>query len=244
MKTLLILIALPLIAQGLRVFKSNIPVGIDDKVSGLYYKKPANSYHELSYSLTVCARFSFARLSKKCQLFYFKKPNTSEREFLGVSIRYKESGSYPRFGDREEGPGYFFNWVLKDPETNEFNIWSTYRWHHVCFAFNKNTSHVAWVKDGKITNINFVYKNVEKYKLPDDFLDMIYIGRCDEQRRDCSAHSGNISDVNIWNRAMTIEEMINWTDCSSGAQGDLVNWSNSTWEVVNMTGRVTIFGYL
>ena len=52
-------------------------------------------------------------------------------------------------------------------------------------------------------------KNVE---LPSDFLDMIYVGTCYNDEI-CSLHNGEITDVNIWNRALTLEEIIGWTDC-------------------------------
>ena len=67
-------------------------------------------------------------------------------------------------------------------------------------------------KDGKITNINFVDERLRNVMLPTDFLDMIYVGRCWDNEI-CSLHNGQITDVNIWNRALSLDEILGWTDC-------------------------------
>ena len=68
-----------------------------------------------------------------------------------------------------------------------------------------------------MTNINSVDKNLEDVYVPSNFLDIIYIGRCNGKDlpwlKSCSLHFGKITDVNIWNRALTIDEMLGWTNC-------------------------------
>ena len=44
-------------------------------------------------------------------------------------------------------------------------------------------------------------------------LDSIYVGRCVSDSEYCSVHSGSFTDVNIWNRALSVDEMIRWTNC-------------------------------
>ena len=41
---------------------------------------------------------------------------------------------------------------------------------------------------------------------------MIYVGTCYNDEI-CSLHNGEITDVNIWNKALSLEEIIGWTDC-------------------------------
>ncbi|KAK7026755.1 hypothetical protein SK128_003071, partial [Halocaridina rubra] len=53
--------------------------------------------------------------------------------------------------------------------------------------------------------------------------------------------SGAISDVNMWPRLLTDEEMPNITNCNERIAGDLINWDADTWSIgedsseVNMT---------
>ena len=51
-------------------------------------------------------------------------------------------------GNEEKGiePGYFSNWIMKDPKTNQFNIWYADHWHHLCIRYAKATSSIAIVK--------------------------------------------------------------------------------------------------
>ena len=68
-------------------------------------------------------------------------------------------------------------------------------------------------KDGSVTNINHVDENVRNVLVPEDMLDSIYVGRCVSDKEYCSVHAGSFTDVNIWNRALSNNEMIRWTNC-------------------------------
>ena len=35
---------------------------------------------------------------------------------------------------------------MKDPKTNQFNIWYADHWHHLCIGYVKNTSSITIVK--------------------------------------------------------------------------------------------------
>jgi hypothetical protein len=67
-------------------------------------------------------------------------------------------------------------------------------------------------KDGRVTNIDNVDENMKNATVPEDLLDSIYVGRCASNMY-CSIHSGSYTDLNIWNRAMSVDEMISWTNC-------------------------------
>ena len=58
-----------------------------------------------------------------------------------------------------------------------------------------------------------VDKRIKDARLNPNFLDTIFVGRCADDKRTCSLHSGDITDINIWNTALTIKEMIEWTNC-------------------------------
>ena len=65
-------------------------------------------------------------------------------------------------------------------------------------------------------------------------MDIIYVGRHSDDPSGNSKHSGNITDVNIWNSALSIDAMAKWTNCSLNLSGDLVNWNTADWEVIGM----------
>ena len=41
---------------------------------------------------------------------------------------------------------YTSNWIMKDPKTNQFNIWYADHWHHLCICYTKATSSISIVK--------------------------------------------------------------------------------------------------
>ena len=69
------------------------------------------------------------------------------------------------------------------------------------------------VKDGVVTNQNSVQDGLRDVLIPENLLDLIYVGRCAEEEQSCSVHGGDITDVNLWNRALSLQEMIDWTSC-------------------------------
>ena len=56
-------------------------------------------------------------------------------------------------------------------------------------------------------------ETIKDARLNPNFLDTIFVGRCSDDKRACSLHSGDITDINIWNSALTVKEMIEWTNC-------------------------------
>ena len=95
------------------------------------------------------------------------------------------------------------------------------------------------LQDGQITNINHVDEKISNLKVPTNLLDMIYVGRCEVETKSCSDHSGDFTDINIWDRALSIDEMIGWTNCSTIISGNLINWNSSNWEVAGMKNYST-----
>ena len=72
---------------------------------------------------------------------------------------------------------------------------------------------IVYYKDGRVTNINNIDEDMKNATVPEDVLDSIYVGRCARDTKYCSIHSGSFTDLNIWNRAMSVDEMIDWTNC-------------------------------
>ena len=66
-----------------------------------------------------------------------------------------------------------------------------------------------------MTNINHVYEDAKNTTVPKDLLDSIYIGQFGVTGLELGipVHFGSFAGVNIWNRALGIDEMISWTNC-------------------------------
>ena len=55
---------------------------------------------------------------------------------------------------------------------------------------------------------------LKNFRVPRDLLNNTYIGRCSfDFKGGCSNPGGQLSDFNIWGRALTTEEMKDWTSC-------------------------------
>ena len=80
---------------------------------------------------------------------------------------------YQLLGNEEKGneePGYFSNWIMKDPKTSQFNIWYADHWHHLCIGYVKNTSSITIVKvswllcfKGLVTTKYYLRKQVGRH---------------------------------------------------------------------------------
>ena len=70
----------------------------------------------------------------------------------------------------------------------------------------------SFLQDGRIIKDD-IEKGLKSTKLPDKFLDNIFIGRCREPEKACSSHSGSLADLNIWDQPLTAEAMVPWTKC-------------------------------
>ena len=68
-----------------------------------------------------------------------------------IVFKHDRPGSPSMFeGQANYRQTFFFfgsmNWIIKDVELNSFLVWSTNRWHSICVAFDRTTSHITFVK--------------------------------------------------------------------------------------------------
>jgi hypothetical protein len=55
---------------------------------------------------------------------------------------------------------------------------------------------------------------LQNVTIPSNFLHKTYLGMCaQDYNGGCSGPEGQISDFNVWDRALTEEEMVDWTTC-------------------------------
>ncbi len=69
-------------------------------------------------------------------------------------------------------------------------------------------------QDGSVTNVNYADAKLTDVKIPKDFLSKTYLARCPfDYKMACSAPEGEVTDFNIWDRALTETEAVDWTSC-------------------------------
>ena len=78
-------------------------------------------------------------------------------------------------------------------------------------------------------NMNGSQPNLVDTVIPPDFLTKIYLGRCAfDYQPGCTTPGAQITDFNVWDRALTQQEATDWTSCKSNQKGNLVNWETGT----------------
>ncbi len=126
--------------------------------------------------------------------------------------------------------GSYATSLINDPRTGEYDVWGTNRWSHVCFSYRKKDGFTLLVKvlellhpccklnryiylqDGEPLNINF--PPLPDVNIPPNFLSKIYLARCSfNYTAACSAPEGKITDFNVWDKALSLQEAKDWTTC-------------------------------
>ena len=130
-------------SSSLKIYRSTLPISSNSGVSGLKYINEQNKNINFNEGFTVCARFNYKKLSWKSWLFDFDQKGKT-KSFLWFKISYPNT--WFGLGNFGGGGKKYGSWLLKDPETKNFNIWYANRWHHVCIAFEAKSSHIALIK--------------------------------------------------------------------------------------------------
>ena len=96
--------------------------------------------------------------------------------------------------------------LLEEPQTKSFDLWTPSTWHGLCIAFDRTAMHLSLVKDGKITNVDSQVAESGlqgmDFSMLEAFSPLLW-----------GKSGGSVTDVNLWDRALTIDEMKNWTFC-------------------------------
>ena len=137
---------------SLKIYRSSLPIG-KSGLSGLKYEHSSLNLMSTN-SLTVCGRFNYKRLGGESVIFDLDK--NLAVSFLWLTMGYPYT--WVNFGNFDADHIASTSYILKDLKTDDFNIWYTNKWHHICFAYDTKTSHIAFVKVHSIyfKQINFL----------------------------------------------------------------------------------------
>ena len=104
-----------------------------------------------------------------------------------------------------------------------FKVWDIRMWNHACILLDASSGTVKTVINGRtVANTNFSF---DHSLLAGNLTMMAY------PKGEGFSHSffGRLTDVNIWSRSLTEEEVAAWTLCHDSGGGDLVDWRTATW---------------
>jgi len=141
--------------HGDKVFRSLVPLGNKNEtlVGGARYKSNNRTVSNM-VDITICVRFNFEILGKHesgHSLFTIADPFTTDSDWVtGRSFSLTElNARFPMaffgFGYPRER-GSYKSFFLYDVETNDWEIWATKRWIHVCLAYEKQRGFIKVIK--------------------------------------------------------------------------------------------------
>jgi dissimilatory sulfite reductase (desulfoviridin) alpha/beta subunit len=79
-------------------------------------------------------------------------------------------------------------------------------------------------------NVNGSYPSLKETKIPEEFLSKVYLARCSfDYDKGCSSPEGQISDFNIWDRALSEKEATDWTSCRQAFLNAFCKMHSVTW---------------
>ena len=105
------------------------------------------------------------------------------------------------------------------------------KWNHVCLSYQDVSSVTRIVSNGKVV-LDEVDEDLKQSGavIPDDFLNCLYImGLAPVDREQYPSLFGKMTDVNIWDRSLGLDEMAAWINCSSDEGGNVINWNTAEW---------------
>ena len=133
----MIFLTLLKISCTIKVYQSTINIP-EAKISGIHFRN-VQEHSNLSNDLSVCVRINFKRFDRDfCtkildfgSFLWLHAPNTP--------------GTWLGFGNYDKTNAYS-NWILREPQNNDYDIWTVNTWHHFCMGYSKLKSEVQVVK--------------------------------------------------------------------------------------------------
>ena len=120
-------------------------------------------------------------------------------------------------------------YTFKIVETSFSTSWTFRQWNHFCLSFHNDTSKTMIVGNGKVL-LEDEDQRSRRRPLSKDFLRNLLLMT---KSKDCenvkNAMFGKITDVNIWNRALSLKSLKSWTNCEIEEKGNIVNWNEDAW---------------
>ncbi|XP_076031153.1 uncharacterized protein LOC143019399 [Oratosquilla oratoria] len=104
----------------------------------------------------------------------------------------------------------------------------TKQWYHWCFLYDHSTSTFSVVLDGTVLS---VYNKTTRGVM---LSDRVILGRYDYKNSQ-NVLSGKLSQVNLWSRVLSFDEIRSVSTCQTDLQGDVISWDDENWVLINAT---------
>ena len=130
------------------------------------------------------------------------------------------------------GPG----WDMK----KIFFMWSHLYIAQAHWRFGQNHwNTLCWVTNFQLLNLKIFVNNeiVRDTQYPTHYYPLNEIFFMNTKDLNHSFH-GAITDVQMWNRALTHSQLIEWAQCQDGDPGDLINWETADFNVTGLIKEV------
>ncbi|XP_066973211.1 uncharacterized protein [Macrobrachium rosenbergii] len=160
-------------------------------------------------SVTLCGRFQLFILHGWATFFHLR--DTEGRIMMLTGELWVE----------RVRPVLARNWnfqILKE------NLWM-FRWYHICFTYNHTKKLIG-------TYINGQLNNHQEYDIGRPIIgNYASLGQGQTPER---SFSGDLTQVNVWDRALTEDEIRNIALCKDDLQGNYISWEVG-WTLFNVT---------
>ena len=114
---------------------------------------------------------------------------------------------------------FFFNFVFLN------STWPPKKWHHVCFSYDHSKRETILVSRGTLVYRDKDRTPKDEKQIPNCILKNLHLMRSSKG----NGMVGKLTDFNIWNFAMPVDEMKNWTLCMNNKKGNIVDWDTMDW---------------
>ena len=197
---------------------------------------------------TTCFRFYHEYILSYQTLLWFK--------WLGVSVGWAEHGVYGRVPwktdvDLVTNVLLAKNMWTKDEiySVNEMLDWDMKEWNSACLNLDTNQRTVKFYLNSVQLVLGEINESIANennlIELETNFFsDLRLMGGSYPELRELIpglgsgdddyyglSMFGKITDINIWNKSLKPDEVINWSQCKGNLYGNIIDWVPTYWEV-------------
>ncbi len=132
-------------SRQIHLFESTEFVNKDKILSGLHLISQQDKLTVSRFDgFAMCGRINFRQLVDSRSKFS-RIRSDQEWNLFGLGVEY--TTSFLSFGNYGEGTRSAPSWILAEvAKPEEFKVWSTNRWHSLCFSFRASGKHASFVK--------------------------------------------------------------------------------------------------
>ncbi len=138
-----------------------------------------------------------------------------------------------------------YNSYLFQTADESFEVFVPYIWKNLCYAYQRPGFSVAvlvgqshcisrdttskfgaiYPQNGKAMNINFLDESLSELKIPRELAYKVHLMGCNNNfTRDCTAPGGLVTEFNLWDRGLSLQEMKEWTTCRQMSSSSYETW--------------------